>query len=118
MRRQPTGQPPTYTNLRDSIKVLSNGLRFKPGSTCDSRSPDGDGPAGRSPATPPLALLAPHGLDKAGPPQDARPRRTGTAAAAADPSRAGLYTVRVLEVAGEDHRLLDAEDYRAAIASN
>ena len=32
-----------------------------------------------------------------------------------DASRAGLYTVRVLEVAGNDHRLLDAEDYRAAI---
>ena len=31
---------------------------------------------------------------------------------------AGLYTVRVVEVAGEDHRLLDAEDYRAGIASN
>ena len=31
---------------------------------------------------------------------------------------AGLYTVRVVEVAGEDHRLLDAEDYRAEIVSN
>ena len=35
-----------------------------------------------------------------------------------DMRQAGLYTVRVLEVAGEDHRLLDAEDYRAGIASN
>ena len=48
MRCQPTGQPPTYTNLRDSIKVVSSGLRLKPGSTCDSRSPNGDGPAGSS----------------------------------------------------------------------
>lgn len=31
MRCQPTGQPPTYTNLRDSIKVVSSGLRLKPG---------------------------------------------------------------------------------------
>ena len=35
-----------------------------------------------------------------------------------DRRQAGLYTVRVVEVAGEDHRLLDAEDYRAGIASN
>ena len=35
-----------------------------------------------------------------------------------DMRQAGLYTVRVVEVAGEDHRLLDAEDYRAGIASN
>ena len=35
-----------------------------------------------------------------------------------DMRQAGLYTVRVVEVVGEDHRLLDAEDYRAGIASN
>ena len=28
---------------------------------------------------------------------------------------AGLYTVRVLEVAGEDHRLLEPDGYRAAV---
>ena len=32
--------------------------------------------------------------------------------------RAGLYSVRVVEVAGEDHPLLEPEDYRAAINSN
>ena len=31
---------------------------------------------------------------------------------------AGLYSVRVVEVAGEDHRLLEPDDYRAAIAAN
>ncbi len=35
-----------------------------------------------------------------------------------DRRQAGLYTVRVVEVAGEDHRLLDTDRYRAGIASN
>ncbi|WP_419860879.1 Calx-beta domain-containing protein [Candidatus Palauibacter sp.] len=35
-----------------------------------------------------------------------------------DRRQAGLYTVRVVEVAGADHRLLDADRYRAGIASN
>jgi hypothetical protein len=35
-----------------------------------------------------------------------------------DRRRAGLYAVRVVEVAGEDHRLLNAGRYRAGIASN
>ena len=35
-----------------------------------------------------------------------------------DRRQAGLYTVRVVEVAGEDHRLLDTGGYRAGIASN
>lgn len=32
-----------------------------------------------------------------------------------DRNLAGLYAVRVVEVAGEDHRLLEPDDYRAAI---
>ena len=35
-----------------------------------------------------------------------------------DKRQAGLYSVRVVEVAGDDHRLLDADRYRAGIASN
>ena len=35
-----------------------------------------------------------------------------------DRREAGLYTVRVVEVAGADHRLLDPGGYRAGIASN
>ena len=35
-----------------------------------------------------------------------------------DRRQAGLYSVRVVEVAGDDHRLLDADRYRAGIASN
>ena len=35
-----------------------------------------------------------------------------------DRRQAGLYSVRVVEVAGEDHRLLDANGYRAGITSN
>ena len=35
-----------------------------------------------------------------------------------DKRQAGLYGVRVVEVAGDDHRLLDADRYRAGIASN
>lgn len=35
-----------------------------------------------------------------------------------DMRQAGLYSVCVLEVAGEDHRLLDPGDYRAGITSN
>ena len=33
-----------------------------------------------------------------------------------DRKLAGLYSVRVVEVAGEDHRLLEPDGYRAAIA--
>ena len=32
-----------------------------------------------------------------------------------DMRQPGLYGVRVVEVAGEDHRLLDAENYRPAV---
>jgi hypothetical protein len=35
-----------------------------------------------------------------------------------DRRQAGLYTVRVVEVAGADHRLLEPDRYRAGIASN
>ena len=35
-----------------------------------------------------------------------------------DRRQAGLYSVRVVEVAGEDHRLLEPDGYRAGIASN
>ena len=35
-----------------------------------------------------------------------------------DRRQAGLYTVRVVEVAGEDHRLLAPDGYRAGIAAN
>ena len=36
----------------------------------------------------------------------------------ADKRQAGLYTVRVVEVAGADHRLLEPDNYRAAVASD
>ena len=35
-----------------------------------------------------------------------------------DRRQAGLYSVRVVEVAGEDHRLLEPDGYRAGIAAN
>ena len=35
-----------------------------------------------------------------------------------DRRQAGLYTVRIVEVAGEDHRPLEPDGYRAGIASN
>ncbi|MCY4646163.1 MAG: hypothetical protein OXE73_04745 [Gammaproteobacteria bacterium] len=46
--------------------------------------------------------------------------RTGAVLEFQVPDRrlASLYHVRVIEVAGEDHRLLEPDDYRAAITSN
>ncbi len=46
--------------------------------------------------------------------------RTGSVLEFHVPDRklAGLYSVRVVEVAGEDHGLLEPDGYRAAITSN
>ncbi len=45
-------------------------------------------------------------------------RSLAAAERAPDKTLAGLYGGRVVKVAGEDHRLLESDAYRAAITSN